>query len=275
MGRSGLGSGSPHTGKRGLSVAASVRWYEEVQPATAAVPCGGQEHRVTWRRGKLVLEDHSLGAERALLALGGQPCPCMMVLKMWRDQWKMPPEMLRQMATWLGPNAFLAPAELELPRQLAKVRNWERSWRRSSYITKHGALLEDDLRRLAADELGRFVELWAVPAGSITTPALSVQLARAGHPPSLVGGIEGGRPTLVARLGVPWITVWGWGAAVVDDGFVLEVVDEDAARIIVRAARWDGSDASAGVVAGQARLARRAEGDWSLTWLDDPAVRSP
>ena len=46
------------------------RWCDDLGPAWAIVDCGGERHAIAWRRGKLVLEDHDLLAERSLLALG-------------------------------------------------------------------------------------------------------------------------------------------------------------------------------------------------------------
>ncbi len=43
-------------------------------------------HRITWRRGKLVLHEHDLAAERVLLALGGDPCSCLLILDAVRDR---------------------------------------------------------------------------------------------------------------------------------------------------------------------------------------------
>ena len=58
-----------------------TKWFEGVAPLTVKLPNG---HRVTWRRGKLVLEDHDLGAERVMVALGADACLCLDVLEAWR-----------------------------------------------------------------------------------------------------------------------------------------------------------------------------------------------
>ena len=58
-------------------------WYEGVPPVTVEVVCGGQAHRLSWRRGKLVLEDHDLSGELALVALGGGSCACLDFLRVW------------------------------------------------------------------------------------------------------------------------------------------------------------------------------------------------
>jgi len=62
----------------------ACRWYEGLPDVTAEFRCGGQRHRIVWRRGKLVLEDHDLLAERSLVALGSEPPLCVEVLDAWR-----------------------------------------------------------------------------------------------------------------------------------------------------------------------------------------------
>ena len=59
------------------------RWGDSFDPVVVRVRCGDAVHRVTWRRGKLVLEDHDLTAERSLAVLGGADCPCMAILRSW------------------------------------------------------------------------------------------------------------------------------------------------------------------------------------------------
>ena len=60
------------------------RWCDGLPAVTVVVDCGGQDHAVTWRRGKLVLEDHDVLAERALIALGSQPPRCVEILEACR-----------------------------------------------------------------------------------------------------------------------------------------------------------------------------------------------
>lgn len=60
------------------------RWCEDLPDVAAELDCGGQRHRVVWRRGKLVLEDHDLLAERSLVALGAEPPLCVELLDAWR-----------------------------------------------------------------------------------------------------------------------------------------------------------------------------------------------
>ena len=65
--------------------AAKRRWYDRLAAATAEIDCGGAQHRITWRRGKLVLEDHDVLSERSLVALGSKPPRCLEVLDAWRE----------------------------------------------------------------------------------------------------------------------------------------------------------------------------------------------
>ncbi len=62
------------------------RWYQDRQTVSFEVETGGTSHRITWRRGRLVLHDHDLAAEQVLLALGGAPCPCLLFPEALRDQ---------------------------------------------------------------------------------------------------------------------------------------------------------------------------------------------
>jgi hypothetical protein len=61
-----------------------ARWYDAREPITANVETGGPVHRVSWRDGRVILHDHDLAAEKVLLALGGEPCPCLLVCDAFR-----------------------------------------------------------------------------------------------------------------------------------------------------------------------------------------------
>jgi hypothetical protein len=254
-------------------MARTGRWYDDVAPSTAVVLCSGEQHRVTWRRGKVVLEDHDLSAEQALLALGGERCTCMLVLKMWRDQWLLPPEMFKTMSSWLGPKSFLAPAALERPRQLSKVRNWERSWRRSSCTDKHGTLLEEDLVRLATGAWRDYIARSSELIGR-ARPSIELRMARPGQPATVIGGVDGRRVYVNAAMGHAWIVdVWGRDISVVGDGFVLEVLDEEPPRsMVVRAAGWEMAPGQHQLGVRLARVERNARGRWSLTWINEPSA---
>ena len=60
-------------------------WFDGLPAVSAEVACGDETHRITWRRGKLILEDHDLLAERSLTALGSPPPVCVEILDAWRE----------------------------------------------------------------------------------------------------------------------------------------------------------------------------------------------
>jgi hypothetical protein len=59
-------------------------WWLGVAPAQATVECSGDTHRLRWEAGELRALDHEdPEAERALAALGGEPCVCVQLLDAW------------------------------------------------------------------------------------------------------------------------------------------------------------------------------------------------
>lgn len=60
------------------------RWYRAVSPAELHLDCGGARHTVRWRKGRLVLLDHDVGAEVAMMALGSDKPACLTLLERWR-----------------------------------------------------------------------------------------------------------------------------------------------------------------------------------------------
>lgn len=61
-------------------------WHRDFPSFDIEVESGDRIHRITWRGGRLVLHDHDIAAEEVLRALGGQPCPCLVILELWRDR---------------------------------------------------------------------------------------------------------------------------------------------------------------------------------------------
>lgn len=250
-----------------------VRWYDALPEATATVNCGGAHHRVTWRRGKIVLEAHDLTSERAMLAFGGELCSCMKVLEVWVEQFRMPPELFGQMHTWLGENAFLLPAEFALPRNLAMVLSWERSWRYHSWLhTKQADLLAGQLQEKALAPLRHHLNAWKSKTGARVVAGCQVALTPSNRPASVEGTTDGVAMRAVARLHARWLVdVWPRGIAVVDDAFVMEVahsVSLDDLRVV--AVRWEreGSGSWA-TVAAPARVHRDpgpSDEPWHLSW---------
>jgi hypothetical protein len=250
------------------------RWYDPVPEATAVVSCGGEAHRVTWRRGKLVLEAHDLTAERTMLVFGGELCECMKVLEMWAEQFRIPPDLFVQLRSWLGPNAHLAPLEFELPRRLGVIVSWERAWRAMVHLPiKQARMLDDELKARALAPLRLHLAAWKARTGARVVAGCAVALLPANEPPTVEGTTDGVAMRAVGRLHARWvIDVWPKGIATVDDAFVLDVLDavtDDDLRVL--ATRWEPT---AGVewaaVDRPARLRRPpgAGGTWKLTWED-------
>lgn len=247
------------------------RWYHALAPQTAVVDCDGDEHRVTWRRGKLVLEDHDLTAERTMAVFGGEPCVCMRVLEMWRQQFGMPPDAFNQMQSWLGDNAYLAPTDLALGRELAMIVGWERAWRQSAHLhRKQVRLLTDELHSHALRPLREHLNAWKRQAGARMVSSVEVTLATANDTPSVQGRVEGISMRAMAHLGGRWVVdVWARGVAVVDGAFVVEVTEAATSdELEVRAVRWERHDGGSFAPVGAPALLERAPSGWHLTWRD-------
>jgi len=249
------------------------RWYDPFPETTALIDCGGASHPVTWRRGKLVLEAHDLTAERAMLAFGGELCPCMRVLEMWVNQFRMASEQFLQLRTWLGgANAFLAPEEFALIRQMAMMQSWERSWRATFYFRdKQGQLLANELKAKALPALRRHVNAWKAKTGARVVSGCQVGLAPSNQPVTLAGSTDGVAMKVMATLHATWVVhVWARGVAVVDDAFVVRLSDATSLDDLgVVAGRWEptGSGAWTAVTApARVRRATGAADEWHLEW---------
>jgi len=253
-------------------VARKPRWYDPFPQTTANINCGGESHPVTWRRGRLVLEAHDLTAERAMLAFGGELCPCMRVLEMWVNQFRMASEQFLQLRNWLGPNAFLAPEEFALIRQMAMLQSWERSWRATFYFRdKQGQLLADELKAKALPALRQYVNAWKPKTGARVVSGCHVGLVPSNQPATMAGSTDGVAMRVSASLHATWVVnVWARGVAVVDDAFVVRLRQAASLDDLgVDAARWEptGSSGWSTVVApARVRRATSASDEWRLEW---------
>lgn len=257
----------------------SLRWYDPLPETTAIVNCGGEDHRVSWRRGKLVLEAHDLNAERTMLIFGGELCQCMRVLEMWVEQFRMPPDLFGQMHKWIGENAFLVPAEFAVPRRLGMILRWERAWRFEAWLhSKQTDLLAVELKEKALAPLRAHINAWKPKTGARVVAGCQVALTPGNRPAGIDGTTDRVAMRATALLHARWLVdVWPHGIAVVDDAFV---VDLRKARTLddldVLAVRWEPDAARAGTwkaVAASARVWRDAGsgGEWHLTWDADAA----
>lgn len=248
------------------------RWYDPVPEATTVVDCGGADHRVTWRRGKLVLEAHDLTAERTMLVFGGELCECMRVLEMWVEQFRMPPELFVQLRSWLGPNAYLAPVEFDLQRRLAMVLGWDRSWRAASHVEdKQARLLGAELKDKALGPLRQHLATWKSRTGARVVSGCQVNVVPYSEPVTAGGTCDGVAMRATAALHGRWLTdIWPRGVATVGDAFVLELekaLSADELRVL--AARWEPASAGTwATVDRPARVWRDAGGGdaWHVTW---------
>ena len=250
-----------------------ARWCHHVPPVTALVECSGERHRVTWRRGKVVLENHDLTAETAMLAFGGKPFACLGVLKRWRDMhtWAMSGELFRQMQARLGPEVVL-PGDLNSAHELGLMLTWERSWRRSSYYADYERLLLEQVRKRALAPLREHLAFWRQRSGSRLLSPPQLELLRPGQAPSVRGYMDKVRVTATAALGVAWVhRVWARGMALVDGAFLLDVEPEVAAgsELVVQAVRWEDRQSGTWVpVAATGRLGAH-EGRHRLRWEEE------
>ncbi|MGI8808378.1 MAG: hypothetical protein ACR2KK_11135 [Acidimicrobiales bacterium] len=248
------------------------RWYDALPEATATVDCDGAPHPVTWRRGKVVLEAHDLSSERAMLVFGGELCPCMRVLEMWVEQFRMPADLFAAMPTWLGANAFLLPAELALPRRMAMVVSWERLWRKESWLqSKQAKLLSAELTDKALPPLRQHVNAWKPKTGARVVSGCKVALLPTVESPTIEGSTDRVAMRVVAKLHGRWLVdVWPRGIAVVDDAFVVELEEALSLNDLrVRAVRWEPKGPGTwAALAAPARVWRDAGtgGAWRLTW---------
>jgi hypothetical protein len=250
-----------------------------VPEATAVVDCGGEAHRVTWRRGKLVLEAHDLTSERTMLAFGGELCQCMRVLEMWVEQFRMPADLFDQMPAWLGENAYLVPPELALPRRLAMVIKWERLWRFEAWLpTKQAKLLAEELKDKALGPLRDHVNAWKPRTGARVVSGCQIALLRSIRPAAVEGTTDRVAMRVTAQLHGRWLVdVWPLGIAVVDDSFVLDLVKARSQNDLdVVAVRWEPNGIGTwAAVAAAAHVRRDPGGAWHLTWQDDESSGTP
>jgi len=221
-------------------------WYHHISPVTGLVPCEGTQHRVSWRRGKFVLEDHDLSAEYALLAFGGEPCACMQALRLWRHQFGMPPDLFSSMQKYLGADAALAPTELGLPRELGMNLSWDRSWRSSSFLDKkHERLLQVALRERALPLFRQHLTLEKERFRCRVMSGAQVRLAPSITDVTVAGEMDKVAIKAVIDLHAAWLVeIWPRGLGLIDGVFVAEFIEDDYEAPLVRAVRWEGESSS-------------------------------
>jgi hypothetical protein len=190
----------------------------------------------------LVLEDHDLSAENALLAFGGEPSACMQALRLWRHQFGMPPDLFSSMQTYLGADAALAPKELELPRELGMNLSWNRAWRRSSFLErKQERLLQAALRERALPLFRKHVGAEKERFGCRVISGAQVRIATTIKEVSVTGEMDKVAVRAAVELHASWLVeIWPRGLGLLGDVFVAELVEDSYDAPLVRAVRWEG-----------------------------------
>lgn len=152
------------------------RWYHRLPAVTAEIDCGGAGHRITWRRGRLVLEDHDALAEESLAALGAKPPMCLELLELWRR--RRGSELLYDLLLGEG---TLSREELELMRASHETEV-ERAQSMSERMPAHfrhqgrGVEMVRLVERQAVERLERERQMWAVTLAKIMPPGLRRRL---------------------------------------------------------------------------------------------------
>jgi hypothetical protein len=243
-------------------------WYHHIPGAVGYVPCEGEQHKVSWRRGKFVLENHDLSAEQALLAFGGTPCACMRALKLWRHQFGMPPEIFSRLHSYLGAEAALAPVELGLPRDLGMQVSWDRSWKRSSFLDrKHQKLLQDALKERAGGKFRQHLTIAKQEFGARVISLSKVDLVPSIEDVAVSGEMDKVAVKATVALHASWLVeVWPRNLALVDGAFVVEVTDDAYDAPLVRAVRWEDQPDGRRRPALAAARAVPGESGWLLDW---------
>lgn len=237
-----------------------VEWCIDVTPVTVVVPCSGADHRITWRRGKLVLEDHDLAAEAAMSALGSAVPECVRVLQRWRLRTGWEPSRVGFQPPRAAPPI---PFELLQMRELTSVLAWERAWRRDPH-SREATLLGRKLRKHALAPLLDSVRAAAerVGSASISGPDVSITSGR----PAMQGWIDRGGATAAAWLPPSWLyRVWARHMALVERHLVVELdPDMDSLTRTGRVVRWvEQAEGGLAPEVAEARFEMTAEG-WSL-----------
>jgi len=245
-----------------------IRWCDGVAPATAVVRCRDEWHRVSWRRGRVVLEDHDRGAEAAWSGLGGERCACLEVLEacragfgvddlfaLWTEHGEPigASHALERWARRVGApqkGADGQRARLAAERRTAVVSSLPLDFRRRLALGVFRAIAREPDGRASGSHpgfapvftslLGRAAAA-SLPSSSVGLPVdQRWALVGPGGPAGVDGhlGAHGGWLRMAVSAG--WAAeVWAWGLALVDGRLVLEVVDRPTrAEAKVRLVKW-------------------------------------
>jgi hypothetical protein len=230
-----------------VAAAPSAPWTWAQPTVAAPVSCGGATHEVLWRWGRLVAADHDLDAEAALVALGGEPCPCLEVLGQVRA-------VLAGGGRWPPPSSGAAPpppfravaAAVELRHQLraagagsAAAADDRDAVARARQRVAQVRALDNRLLRAVTDAAATTSAGQRRPGGP--TLVLRVTPLRAGEETSVDALIGAGRAQVRLGLPVEWLLeVAARGLAIAAGGLTLRAdpADRAGARVAAVALRW-------------------------------------
>ena len=194
------------------------RWHRHVAPVVLELDCNGASHRIRWRRGRIRVLDHDVLAERAMLALGGEPCPCLELL----DTWKLTCEAASGRA-----HRRALPEELRRTATLCRLVAAERRWQDPGQMAERAAFVEDLCRRLRTT-LGASLAPSRSQLMSRRKVDLSIAAARPGEALQVEAESRASHVRLQISLPLTWLVeVDGRDLALVDDQVTLAVVDAD------------------------------------------------
>jgi hypothetical protein len=230
-----------------------------MEATTIRCRCSGSMHEIALIRGSLVLLDHDVVKERAMVALGAEPCRCLEILRAWRDA-----------------SFVRLPAELAKLRGLARDRGASRATRRLAQDPLSVPLLKRLAPKVAAEAKAalercryrRSQSRWAGGAHTITV------IVAAGSEPSIRGDSQrrwsdngkwsGYDSEIHVKLPLQWLHVRRLCGGVVDGVFVLAIVEQvgDGAYRVLAGRQGRGFE----VYAAPAVIRRSESDTWSLKW---------
>ena len=269
-------------------------WWRGIPAVTVTVHCGDDKHRLTWRDGELLADDHDVTGERALAALGGTLPYCVAVLDAWNDAGADP----YLVSTWGGQSvSSVLWSELGRRPRSGGNRNWLDLQQRRIVLRTLPEELYDrlalgivaalsrgerhpglgGLRRWQPGDLNGPVSARAVPllhdsiaswrrrSEPSTPPIIECRIAEPDEGASVDGRVERRGGWVEAAVGPDWLVeVWGRGVALVDGCFVLAAHAGEPVEAV--AVRWEHAASGAlEPVTGSALLEPGAKG-WRLHW---------
>ena len=219
-------------------------WPRGVAPVRTTVRCEDAEHRITWRRGCLVLEDHDAAADAVLIALGADRPACLEVQRSWRLGYieGVPPtdrsavvRTLSSLARWMsedGDGPTHLPEPLRRLREASVLHTWGRGLRDTGdTVDVQRAFFERAVANRVRDLLRRSLR----PLGVDRDAELDVEV---GDHVEAEGRYEGTKAWARVRVPATWLTsVWVSELETWRGEVVLAAADREPTALQV--ARWE------------------------------------